>query len=440
VMVKVSMRSAESALVDEATPLKQHAELHPPAPRSAAIDGLRPLLALRVVLGHVSGGVTDSEPGYDSIRLFWTAAETSFVYFVLSGFVQGRSSRPHPVGARRRAVWFLARFLRLAPVYYTALFSFVLLNVLGQASWDDTTGTLTFANATDQCPLGHPAALPLHLLMLQSWWPLPPQSTPASWGFPYGGGCTSHVDGRIPMVFHLWFPSTLLAIYAIYGLLSKYIAPVSLGPRASLAAALIACVTFGMLQLKAVSSSLTNALYLDSRLELSPIGSLPIFLVGVYTGAFERSTRGHAFRAWRIWAVADSALVLACAIIFCHPEWPFGDFVAVGVLGPVFIFTTFCEQRGLIVRALSHPSLVSLAYAGYSVYCFQRPVVLLFRLASKGGPVAYPHGLGSKQSDEPMAFTSYILVLYAFAAAFESCVEAPLRARFERWTKALSVS
>tara|TARA_B100000795_G_scaffold22534_2_gene14996 strand:+ start:629 stop:1624 length:996 start_codon:yes stop_codon:yes gene_type:complete len=325
-------------------------------------------------------------------------------------------------------------------VYYTALFSFVLLNVLGQASWDDTTGTLTFANATDQCPLGHPAALPLHLLMLQSWWPLPPQSTPASWGFPYGGGCTSHVDGRIPMVFHLWFPSTLLAIYAIYGLLSKYIAPVSLGPRASLAAALIACVTFGMLQLKAVSSSLTNALYLDSRLELSPIGSLPIFLVGVYTGAFERSTRGHAFRAWRIWAVADSALVLACAIIFCHPEWPFGDFVAVGVLGPVFIFTTFCEQRGLIVRALSHPSLVSLAYAGYSVYCFQRPVVLLFRLASKGGPVAYPHGLGSKQSDEPMAFTSYILVLYAFAAAFESCVEAPLRARFERWTKALSVS
>lgn len=117
-MVKVSMRSAEAALVDEATPLKQHAELHPPAPRSAAIDGLRPLLALRVVLGHVSGGVTDSEPGYDSIRLFWTAAETSFVYFVLSGFVQGRSSRPHPVGARRRAVWFLARFLRLAPVCY----------------------------------------------------------------------------------------------------------------------------------------------------------------------------------------------------------------------------------------------------------------------------------------------------------------------------------
>ena len=99
VMVKVSMRSAEAALVDEATPLKQHAELHPPAPRSAAIDGLRPLLALRVVLGHVSEPrVADSEPGYDSIRLFWTAAETSFVYFVLSGFVQGRSSRPHPVG------------------------------------------------------------------------------------------------------------------------------------------------------------------------------------------------------------------------------------------------------------------------------------------------------------------------------------------------------
>jgi peptidoglycan/LPS O-acetylase OafA/YrhL len=119
----------------------------------AALDGVRALAAIMVVIYHSSGVVDGhwnilSVPFFSMLNLFWAKGVTLF--FILSGFllflpyVQALLfEKPWP----QARVFYLRRILRIVPGYFFSLFAIILLvkpDYLGIHNWSTLAFFLTF--------------------------------------------------------------------------------------------------------------------------------------------------------------------------------------------------------------------------------------------------------------------------------------------------------
>lgn len=390
--------------------------------RNQSIDGLRTLLALKVVLEHTSWTKNDE---YDSWlgpeRLFvkfWSNKEnrTALFYFVLSGFVIGRSATPPPSSMRASLIWFFGKFLRLAPLYYASVILYIatLYGMMARLKGVDPS-------YSSECPIGPPIALPLTLLMVQSWWPVTIY-TNESLGQTFGG--CGEESGYVPFAINgqLWFASCIFFIYLVYAFLGRYLIHPKLGVWGMLAGALLSFPAFiGMSWLP----------WPEKTTDQYPFNAFFMFMLGIYTGAFERLTRGWSFRSSVVWYGVDTVVVVAAVWLMVTINFPesikFPDMsISYGVFGPIFIFAGFCEPLGLVHRILSDVSLAKLGPVGYGVYCFQWVVMYLFEIII-GGPV---------QTVE--TYVTYLMCVFAFAKMFEYFFEAPVRDRLTRWHKTLT--
>ena len=114
----------------------------PAAPEKlAAVEGFRVLFTNCIILMHYADsefhypGDPTSKLGQSNknVEVDWFSnlihigGDIVLCFFVISGFVTQLPGRPAPTGHRARARFVVQKLLRLAPMYYTSIFLFVLL-------------------------------------------------------------------------------------------------------------------------------------------------------------------------------------------------------------------------------------------------------------------------------------------------------------------------
>lgn len=380
----------------------------PGFPRILAIEGLRPILSLWIVLMHYprSGDVQHKSPNapraetwvLNAGRNGYTAVE---IFLVISGFVVGISPKPPPRGARARLGWFLSRAARLALTYYVTematLYVFLTLNTPSACRTMEGVGPRYL--------------LPVVLLMAQSWCP-----------FRYPGATWTYCrqDEYVPFLLNgpCWYVSTLVGCYALYALAGDAVVPRAskgaVGRCAWLALAL------GVAR-SAISyfpeSSVGRALTLPAPLSLLgfcrhvPLCTATGFFAGVYTGSVARllSKDAALFRS-SLWLVVDTCLFATICFFVYGTDYSY----ALTPLFCLFALAACAQKQGAVVRSLKHPSLVALAPCTYAVYCWMTPSRALISFTGW-------------DLERPAVYSSYVVCLFVFAAVYERFIDRPAR-------------
>jgi len=257
-------------------------------------------------------------------------------FYVLSGFIMAiayyQIGTSKPLSKNR---YWVARFARIYPVYLVAI---VLMAV---ASYSDLADK--------------PLALPLHLTMLQAWLP----------GYPM----TLNNPGwslSVEAFFYLCFPLLLAVIYR-YGL--KYLA----------FAALVSWLITQYVLLASINSAdyTANGL-LHDFVYYNPLMHINAFLAGLVCGALFKQNADKATSPKPIWLLAS--LLLIIVLLEARPwiESAIGFKLAYtnGLIAPAFLLFIWllASSRGKIQQWLSHPLLVLLGEASFSLYILQKPV------------------------------------------------------------------
>ncbi|MBR1219385.1 acyltransferase [Bradyrhizobium sp. U87765 SZCCT0131] len=117
---------------------------HPEARRIPALDGLRGLATIMVILSHYFGEV---EHGLRAIMVGWLAVD---IFFVLSGFLIGKLILERRAHANFFAVFYVRRACRIVPAYVLTLLAVTLLYRALPYPWTEASdaiplwGYLTF--------------------------------------------------------------------------------------------------------------------------------------------------------------------------------------------------------------------------------------------------------------------------------------------------------
>ncbi len=120
--------------------------------RDMAVEGLRGLCALLVIFGHATFMAPVLDPGYSCDRLHIDfGPQAVFVFFVISGYVIGMTSRGAPTGAAIRH-YCSRRLLRIVPIAWTAVLVTRLL--FRRNSLWDVGGNLLFLQNSLPYPFG----------------------------------------------------------------------------------------------------------------------------------------------------------------------------------------------------------------------------------------------------------------------------------------------
>ena len=235
--------------------------------------------------------------------------------------------------------YWVARFARIYPVYLVALL------LMAVASFSD---------------LGQkPLALPLHLTMLQAWFT----------GYPM----TLNNPGwslSVEAFFYLCFPFLLALIYRT-GL--KY-----------LAIATVACwlITQYILLTGINSTEYIANGSLHDFVYYNPLMHVNAFLAGLVCGVLFKRNADKLNSTKPIWLV--SSLVLIILLLEARPwiESATGLSIAYtnGLIAPAFLLFIWllAASKGRIQDWLSHPLLVLLGEASFSLYILQKPVFGLY--------------------------------------------------------------
>lgn len=241
-------------------------------------------------------------------------------------------TEPKPLSKKR---YWIARFARIYPVYFVALILMV---------------------AASYSELGQkPLALPLHLTMLQAWLP----------GYPM----TLNNPGwslSVEAFFYLCFPFLLAFIYRS-GL--RYLT-------------LIALICWMLTQYVLLTGINSNDYMANGSLHdfvyYNPLMHINAFLAGLVCGVLFKQNANKQAPSKSIWLVAS--LLLIIVLLEARPwlESILGFSIAYtnGLIAPaflLFIWLLACSQ-GRIQRWLSHPLLVLLGEASFSLYILQKPV------------------------------------------------------------------
>ncbi len=260
-------------------------------------------------------------------------------FYVLSGFIMAiayyKPEKKQQVGINKKKYW-IARFARIYPVYLLALLIIVAAKFksLGE-NWE---------------------ALPLHLLLLQSWIP----SYPITLNTP---GWSLSVEA----FFYFCFPFLLLLIY-------KY------GTKSLTVFAVLLWVATQVILMTAINSeTYAPKTDLHDLVYYYPIMHLNSFIMGLLVGVYYKKSASR-MRTSNNTVLLVFSFVLIFALIWSRPylENLFNYKLAFtnGLLAPAFLFfiVLLAKNTGKISKIFSHAWLILLGEASYSLYILQKPV------------------------------------------------------------------
>ena len=240
-------------------------------------------------------------------------------------------------GINKKKYW-IARFARIYPVYLLALLIIVAAKykTLGE-QWE---------------------TLPLHLFLLQSWFP----------GYPI----TLNTPGwslSVEAFFYLCFPFLLIWVY-----------------KHGIKALTIFCIILWLTTQIILMSALNSEAYapktnLHDFIYYNPVMHLSSFIMGMLVGInYKQSLTQNTQKQKN----TSFLLFFSFAIIFIliwarpHLELLFNYKLAYtnGLLAPVFLYfiVILAMHKGSISRIFSHPWLILLGEASYSLYILQKPI------------------------------------------------------------------
>ncbi|WP_312682643.1 acyltransferase family protein [Stenotrophomonas chelatiphaga] len=336
-----------------------------------AIDGLRAIAVLAVVIFHVDASLLPG--GFSGVDLF----------FVVSGFVisQSLASRPYDHMGRYLLDFYRRRVLRLLPALLLVLLvTFVVSALLVPRAWRN--------EQYDQTGLG--ALFGVGNLVLA--WQQGDYFSPGADLNPFLHTWTLGVEEQ----FYLLFP--LLFLVWLRARASRPWVNAIL-PLLALASLLLAAWQ--------TTASPTSAFYLlPARLWELGAGAL------LYQAIANRMLAAH----WQRWALPGLMLVLVGFLYAGNQPVPFPGAIAT-VVGTLMLLaaaasaTTLQRPNGLL-RVLQWPPLAYLGRLSYSLYLWHWPLLVLLR---------WTYGLHG------IALWAYPVVLLALASASYHWVECPLR-------------
>jgi peptidoglycan/LPS O-acetylase OafA/YrhL len=324
------------------------------------------------------------------------------LFFVLSGFVihYNYANVGRLPNSQNLARFYIARFARIYPLY-------VLFLALQHALYG-----------------GDLRATAFFLGMTQSW--------------------VFIILGGVPLIGHLsafvtWSISTEWFFYCLYPIVAWLLAMTR--HRLTAALVLVALALLGLVQAvflylhdeqinafaQAVWGPPGNAFY-GWLIDLSPVGRLPSFLIGVATA--------HVFIARYSQPVGESerrlgivalTLALACAVSMCGVQSVGNRYVnsiAVFVYSLSIAVTIFCcaRYRSLFSRALSVPLLIACGNASYSIYLFHLSILEVTRVRDVIPWASY------NVLYVGVRFAAAALITVAFSMIMYRVYEAPARA------------
>jgi len=292
------------------------------------------IAALSVVFFHYGSHTLPSSLPW--LKESITAGPIAVNYFyVLSGFIMAiayyQVGSAKPLSKKR---YWVARFARIYPVYLVAILLMVVASFseLGQK----------------------PLALPLHLTMLQAWLP----------GYPM----TLNNPGwslSVEAFFYLCFPFLLVLIYRT-GI--KYLALVAL---------VCWLITQYIILTNINSAEYTVNGSLHDFVYYNPLMHINAFLMGLVCGVLFKQNADQATTK-PIWLLAS---LLAIILLLEARPWiesAIGFKIAYtnGLIAPAFLIFIWllASSKGKVQQWLSHPLLILLGEASFSLYILQKPV------------------------------------------------------------------
>ena len=297
------------------------------------------IAALSVVFFHYGSHTLPSSLPW--LKESITAGPIAVNYFyVLSGFIMAiayyQINTTPPLNKKR---YWVARFARIYPVYLVALL------LMAVASFSD---------------LGQkPLSLPLHLTMLQAWFT----------GYPM----TLNNPGwslSVEAFFYLCFPFLLALVYRT-GL--KYLA--------------IATVICWFITQYILLTGINGTQYvangsLHDFIYYNPLMHINAFLAGLVCGVLFKRNADTLTATKPIWLVSSLGLIILLLEFRPWIESVMGLNIAYtnGLIAPAFLLFIWllAASKGKIQNWLSHPFLILLGEASFSLYILQKPVFGLY--------------------------------------------------------------
>jgi len=260
-------------------------------------------------------------------------------FYVLSGFIMAiayyQTDKNKQHGINKKKYW-VARFARIYPVYLLALLLIVAakFKTLGE-QWE---------------------TLPLHLLLLQSWFP----SYPITLNTP---GWSLSVEA----FFYLLFPFLLLWIYKS-------------GTKIIIPLCLVLWLATQIILMSALNSDVyAPKTYLHDFIYYNPIMHLSSFIMGILVGThFKQNQSTPALKKNTLWLSLSFVLIFLLIWGRPHLEVLLNYKLAYtnGLLAPAFLLfiVLLGKNKGLISKVFSHAWLILLGEASYSLYILQKPI------------------------------------------------------------------
>ncbi len=296
------------------------------------------IAALTVVFFHYGQNIFPANISFLFENI--TAGPIAVGYFyVLSGFIMAiayyQPNADKRTSLSKKKYW-VARFARIYPVYLLALLIIVAAKYKTLA--DDW------------------AALPLHLLLLQSWLP----------GYPI----TLNTPGwslSVEAFFYFCFPFLLIWIYK--------------QRRKSL---IIFSIIFWITTQLVLLSLLNSEAYapktlLHDFIYYNPIMHLNTFIMGLLCGVYFKKVGNQKFsKNNSYWLVLSFFFIflLIWARPYIEDYLDYKIAYTNGLLSPFFLLfiVLLASNKGLIAKILCHPWLILLGEASYSLYILQKPI------------------------------------------------------------------
>lgn len=260
-------------------------------------------------------------------------------FYVLSGFImaiayyQPKSEKQKPINKKK---YWIARFARIYPIYLLALLIIV-------------------AAKYKTLSLDWPA-LPLHLLLLQSWIP----------GYPI----TLNTPGwslSVEAFFYFCFPFLLFWIY-------KY------GVKRITIFSIIFWIGTQLVLLSLLNSEpYAPKTLLHDFIYYNPLMHLNTFIMGLVCGVYFKQADGNKIIKNNTFWLSFS-FILIFLLIWARPHFEgYFDYKIAytnGLLSPVFLLfiVLLAKNKGLVAKIFSHPWLILLGEASYSLYILQKPI------------------------------------------------------------------
>jgi peptidoglycan/LPS O-acetylase OafA/YrhL len=315
----------------------------PDRPALPALTGLRFFAALHVVAYHALRPVLVDAADPPS-RFLANGAASVTLFFVLSGFILTwvYAGRETPIDRR---AFFVARFARIAPVYWLALLLVLPLGLLARLK------------GIVHDPLG-PVSFVLVLTGTQAWIPEAAlRWNPPAWSL------------SCELFFYALFPWLAAALFRVRAPRAVHVGAVAWALGVSLP----------LLYLALDPDGLGNPRIVDETpwlqaVKLNPLARLPDFIVGVVAGRL-------FIEGLRVPAVLGAA-ALAAALLAASSGWLPGLTLHNGVLAPLFAATLLWlaaprDRVGrLLSSLLSRRPLLALGEASYALYLLHVPLMM----------------------------------------------------------------